>query len=259
MNRPHNHLKPWRAFRSGVRVGLERLIGRIPESIWLGVLKLRCAGLSAGGPPAALRALLTEEKALADYIDQEAIRYENGVHVKHRLTRYHDFFVQRIHPGERVLDVGCGNGAVAYDVAERGGAWVVGIDLDPAHIAQARERFSHPRVQYVLGDALVHLPPEGFDAVILSNVLEHLPGRPEFLKKLMAAARPSRLLIRVPLFERAWQVPLRQELGLEWRSDATHETEYTWETFAAEMAASNLVISHTEIRWGEIWAEVKRP
>jgi hypothetical protein len=75
----------------------------------------------------------------------------------------------------------------------------------------------------------------------------------------MAAARPSRLLIRVPLFERAWQVPLRQELGLEWRSDATHETEYTWETFAAEMAASNLVISHTEIRWGEIWAEVKRP
>jgi SAM-dependent methyltransferase len=252
-------LKPWRALRSGARIALERLMGWIPEAIWLRLLKLRWAGLAASGAPAALRALLTEERALADRIDQEAIRYENGVHVKHRLTRYHDFFIHRIHPGERVLDVGCGNGAVAYDVADRAGAWVVGIDLDPVYIAQARERFAHPRVEYVLGDALVGLPPEGFDAVILSNVLEHLPERPEFLKKLVAAAHPARLLIRVPLFERAWQVPLKQELGLEWRSDATHETEYTWESFTEEMAASNLVISHVEIRWGEIWAEVKRP
>jgi SAM-dependent methyltransferase len=251
--------KPWRALRSAARVSLERLAGRIPETAWLRLLKLRWAGLAAAEAPAALRALLTEEKALADRIDQEAVRYENGVHVKHRLTRYHDFFVQRIHPGERVLDVGCGNGAVAYDVADRAGAWVVGMELEPVYIAQARERFAHPRVEYVLGDALVSLPRESFDAVILSNVLEHLPGRPEFLNKLMAAARPARLLIRVPLFERAWQVPLRQELGLEWRSDATHETEYTWESFTEEMAASNLVISHAEIRWGEIWAEVRRP
>jgi SAM-dependent methyltransferase len=254
-----NFLKPWQALRRGARIGLERLAARIPETIWLRFLKLRWAGLSAYGAKAALRALLTEEKAVADWIDQEAVRYEHGVHVKHRLTRYHDFFVNRISPGERILDVGCGNGAVAYDVADRAGAWVVGIDLDPVYIAQARERFSHPRVEYRLGDALVDLPPDGFDAVILSNVLEHLPGRPEFLKKLVAAARPARLLIRVPLFERAWQVPLRRELGLEWRSDATHETEYTWETFTEEMAASNLVISHVEIRWGEIWAEVKRP
>jgi hypothetical protein len=71
-------------------------------------------------------------------------------------------------------------------------------------------RCSHPRVEYLLGDALISLPPEGFDVVIISNVLEHLPERPEFLRKLMAAARPSCLLI-----------------------------------------------SHVEIRWGEIWVEVK--
>lgn len=256
---PADPLKPWRALRTGARIGLERLVSRIPETIWLRFLKLRWAGLSAYGAPAALRALLNEQRALDGCIDQEAIRYEHGIHVKHRLTRYHDFFVHRIYPDERVLDVGCGNGAVAYDVADRAKARVVGIDLDPVYIAQARERFSHPRVEYLLGDALTSLPPEGFDVVILSNVLEHLTERPEFLEKLMAAARPSRLLIRVPLFERAWQVPLRRELGLEWRSDATHETEYTWETFAEEMTASNLVISHVEIRWGEIWAEVKGP
>jgi hypothetical protein len=65
------------------------------------------------------------------------------------------------------------------------------------------------------------------------------------------------MLIRVPLFERAWEVPLRKELGLEWRSDATHETEYTEESFAQEMDAAQLTLVHQEIRWGEIWAQVK--
>lgn len=253
----HSPLKLWRTLRTGARIGLERLASRIPEAIWLRLLKLRWQGLSAHGAPAALRSLLTETSELAGFIDQEAIRYDHGVHVKHRLTRYHDFFVHRIYPDERVLDVGCGNGAVAYDVADKARAWVVGIDLEPVYIAQARERFSHPRVKYLHGDALVCLPQEGFDVVILSNILEHLPERPEFMKKLVAVARPSRLLIRVPLFERDWQVPLRRELGLEWRSDKTHETEYTLETFTQEMTDSNLVISHVEIHWGEIWAEVK--
>lgn len=254
---PPSSLKPWRTFRAGARKVLGRLVNGIPETFWLRLLQLRWQGHSAHGSLAALRALLTEAHELARYIDQEAIRYDQGVHVKHRLTRYHDFFIHRIHPDERVLDVGCGIGAVAYDVAEKAGARVVGIDLDPVYIALAQERFPHPRVEYLQGDALVCLPPEAFDVVILSNILEHLPDRPEFLNKLMAVTRSKRLLIRVPLFEREWKVPLRQELGLEWRSDSTHETEYTLESFASEIAAAHLLISHLEVRWGEIWAEVR--
>jgi len=252
---PPSPLKPWRTLRAGARIVLGKLVNQIPETVWLRLLQLRWQGHSAHGSPAALRALLTEAQELAEYIDQEAIWYDQGLHVKHRLTRYHDFFVHRIHPGERVLDVGCGNGAVAYDVADKAGAWVVGMDLEPANIALARGRFSHVRVDYLQGDVLVCLPPEPFDVVILSNILEHLPDRPEFLKKLVAVTKPKRLLIRVPLFEREWQVPLRQELGLEWRSDTTHETEYTLESFASEIAAAHLLISHLEVRWGEIWAE----
>ena len=60
-----------------------------------------------------------------------AIDYDQGVHAKHRLTRYHDFFVERIHEGERVLDVGCGKGELAYDVAERAKAQVVAVDSSP--------------------------------------------------------------------------------------------------------------------------------
>lgn len=48
---------------------------------------------------------------------------------------------------------------------------------------------------------------------------------------------------------------LKRELGVEWRLDPTHETEYTLESFAEELAAASLRITHQEVRWGEIWAE----
>jgi hypothetical protein len=44
-------------------------------------------------------------------------------------------------------------------------------------------------------------------------------------------------------------------LGVEWRLDNTHETEYTLESYFEEMAAAGLCIVHQEVRWGEIWSE----
>ncbi len=185
--------------------------------------------------------------------------YGEGLHPKHRHLRYHDFFVDRISPGERVLDIGCGIGALAYDVAEKAGAEVIAMDLRKKNIDAARERFAHPRITYVTGDAQRDLPEEKVDVVILSNVLEHLPQRPEFLRQVARAVRPSRFLIRVPLFERDWRVPLKRELGLDWRLDPTHETEYTLAAFAQEMEAAGWRPAHQEVRWGEIWAELETP
>lgn len=204
----------------------------------------------------ALRFLFRLDAEFYALQGQKAIEYGKGIHTKHRHLQYHDFFVSRIHPDERVLDIGCGIGAVAYDVAEKAGAFVTGIDLNHRNIAQACERYRHPRCRFVSGDALRELPGEHFDVVMLSNVLEHLPDRSLFLKRVQVALQPSRILIRVPLYERDWRVPLKNELKVEWRLDPTHETEYTLESFAEEMTAAGLRIAHQEIRWGEIWAEV---
>lgn len=223
------------------------------EAHLLGLVQSRLDEL----PPAeALRFLFRLDAAL--YIQQglQAIRYGGGLHTKHRHLRYHDFFVQRVRPGERVLDIGCGNGAVAYDIAEQAGAEVTGIDLHLPYIEQARRQFRHPRVRYLLGDALTDLPDERFDVIVMSNVLEHLEKRVEFLRQVQARYRPGRWLLRVPVFERDWRVPLKQELGLDYRLDPTHFIEYTLESFADEMSAAGLVIMFQEARWGEIWAEV---
>lgn len=218
----------------------------------ISVIKL----LLALPPDQVLRVLFRLDNWLYFLQGKIAIAYGGGMHTKHHHTRYHDFFRDRISAGERVLDIGCGIGAVAYDVAEKAGAKVVGIDINPKNIAHAQKHHAHPYIQYITGDALQAIPNEAFDVVILSNVLEHLHQRAEFLRDLQRAAHPSRMLIRVPLFERDWRVPLKKELCVEWRLDPTHEIEYTLESFYDETSAANLKITYKEVRWGEIWAEL---
>ncbi len=230
--------------------------GRLPtkqlESLICRILARRAEAL---GPDEALRFLFRIDSMLYSLEGSMSVRYGDGVHTKHRHIQYHDFFVNRIGVQDRVLDLGCGIGAVAYDVAEKAGARVVAMDHSPENIAQARQRFSHPRVEYLVGDVLQDLPRRPFEVVVLSNILEHLQERVAFLIRVRERVGASRFLVRVPLFERDWRVPLRKELGVEWRLDQTHETEYTLRSFAEELAAAGLKITHQETRWGEIWAE----
>jgi SAM-dependent methyltransferase len=211
---------------------------------------------AAGAPDAALRELLTMEADLSGQVDLASLAYGEGIHVKHRLMRYHDFFVERIHAGERVLDIGCGYGAVAYSIASRTGAYVTGLDMEPTNLEKAQALFRHERLTFVNGEAPRTLPSDRFDVIVLSNVLEHIEHRAEFLREVQARVSPSRWLIRVPMFNRDWRPPLRQELGLFAYSDPTHYTEYTRESFDAEMAGVGFQVRHLQVNWGEIWAEV---
>lgn len=206
-------------------------------------------------PDEALRFLFRLDARLYTLQGRKAVAYGGGTHTKHRHMAYHDFFVGRIRPEERVIDIGCGIGALAHSIADRAGAHVVGIDINPASIDQARRDYAHARVEYRVGDVLAGALEAPFDVAVLSNILEHLPERATFLRRVREVVRPARFLIRVPLFERDWRVPLKRELGVEWRLDLTHETEYTLEAFAEEMAAADLEVVHQEVRWGEVWAE----
>ncbi len=242
--------------KDAVRAFLARALGRVPLPFFRQAAKLVFLGVAEREPRLALEVLLQFEADLSGQIDLAAMRYGHGVHVKHRLMRYHDFFVERIRATDRVIDIGCGYGAVAHSIAEQAGADVVGIDLSESNIAQARRQFSHPRLRFVYGDALLDLPDERFDVVVLSNVLEHIERRPDFLRRIVAKLHPQRLLIRVPMFDRNWHVPMRKELGLYYFSDPTHFTEYTSASFAREMEQAGLAILHQQVNWGELWAEV---
>src|SRR5712691_4811357 len=123
------------------------------------LVKLWSSSISRRPPAEALRRLLALGDQLQPRIDGLAIELDGGVHAKHRLMRYHDFFVERIRPGDAVLDVGCGKGELAHDLVVRGGARVTGVDRNPVSLAFARERFAAPELEFVESDILRWEPP----------------------------------------------------------------------------------------------------
>lgn len=182
-----------------------------------------------------------------------AIEAEGGLHPKHRLMNYHQFFLDHILSTDRVLDIGCGNGALAYDLAGKA-AHVVGIDTNEKNQAAWQTRFAREHLEYRVADATTFAPQERFDVVVLSNVLEHIEHRIEFLKRIKHLA--LLFLIRVPMLDRDWITLYKKELGLEYRLDKTHFTEYTLEHFTQELRDAGLMIQSQSIQFGEIWAIV---
>ena len=235
---------PWRLLPSGLR-----------EGILTGLFVLDSRGEPRGG----LAQLLRLQDRLDWVTNERAVAMGDGVHPKHRLTRYHDFFVEHIPAGARVLDIGCGVGAVARSIAMCvKGSEVVGLDRDDGRLAEARAADNPENLSFVKTDVCDSLPDGPWQAVVLSNVLEHIKDRVGFLKTILQNAKPGRVLIRVPHFERDWKMPMRKELGLNYFSDAEHFIEHRLDELNAELAEAGLRSMVTQTLWGEIWMYCER-
>jgi 2-polyprenyl-3-methyl-5-hydroxy-6-metoxy-1,4-benzoquinol methylase len=205
-------------------------------------------------PREALEFLFEFEDKLYLLEGETSIKYGGGIHTKHKHIKYHNFFVKNIKPDENVLDIGSGNGFLSYDMATKvDGVKVVGIELNENNVEFARSHYKHDNLSFVKANFLKELPKGKFDVITLSNVLEHIERRVDFLKHLQQRFSPERFIIRVPTFERDWRVPLKKELGLDYRLDATHFIEYTQEGFREELNRAGLEPVSLEYRWGEIW------
>jgi SAM-dependent methyltransferase len=206
-----------------------------------------------------LARLFAVQDTLEHVVNERAMVYGQGEHPKHKLTRYHDFFVEHVDDGSRVLDVGCGYGAVARSIARaRPNARVIGVDYDKGRLAQAMASDNPLNLSFVEADATKSVPPGPWDIVVLSNVLEHIADRTSFLSALIATTSAKRFLVRVPLFERDWKMPMRRTVGANYYSDPDHKIEPTQTEFREETARAGLAIDELTTPWGEIWA-VLRP
>lgn len=180
-----------------------------------------------------------------------AVLDNNGNHPKHDLMKYHEFFVANIHEGDTVIDIGCGNGANAFDVAKKAKK-VVAIDIEKKNIEKARKKFSSQNIEYIVGDALVYNFNATFDAIVLSNVLEHIEDRIDFLSN--AKKLSNKLLLRVPMIDRDWVVLFKKEKGFDYRLDPTHYIEFTMPILKKEIKQAGWHIDSFSIQFGECWA-----
>jgi SAM-dependent methyltransferase len=89
---------------------------------------------------------------------------------------YHDVVLNAVPDHcRRALDVGCGEGLLARELAKRCEN-VVAIDVDPIVLERARAAANPHGVTFVAGDVLTYpLPENGFDFISAVAALHHLP------------------------------------------------------------------------------------
>lgn len=129
-------------------------------------------------------------------------------------------------PGDRVLDVGCGDGRHMHAACLEG-LDAVGVDLDRERLTRARddyETFVAPETNgtafaVAAGDAVsLPFPDESFDAVVCSEVLEHLPDYEAAIDELVRVLAPrGHLAVSVPRYG--------PERLCWWLSDEYHRVE----------------------------------
>jgi SAM-dependent methyltransferase len=160
-----------------------------------------------------------------------------------------DFEKFPIAPGERVLDLGCGGGRHAFELYRRG-ADVVALDYDAAEVAGVEETFRAmaaggevplgARAVAVRGDVLaLPFPDASFDAVIIAEVLEHIPDDCAAMAEISRIVRPGgRVAVSVP---RWWPEHVCWALSEDYHNNpGGHIRIYKGDEVTSRLAASGL-------------------
>jgi demethylmenaquinone methyltransferase/2-methoxy-6-polyprenyl-1,4-benzoquinol methylase len=107
--------------------------------------------------------------------------------------RWRRFLVSRIQagPGETVLDVATGTGAVAMELLAQKGCSVVGLDQSPEMLAEARRRLPlDVRLVEGVADSLP-FPDASFDALTFTYLFRYVDEPGATLRELVRVVRPG--------------------------------------------------------------------
>ena len=127
-----------------------------------------------------------------------------------------------IAPGSRVLDIGCGDGALMAALRDEKGCDARGLEIDPANVARAVAR----GLSVVQGDADTDLAayPEGsFDYAVLSQTLQTTHRPDMILSELLRIGKQA--FVSFPNFAH-WRI--RMSLLLRGRMPVTRLIPQSW-------------------------------
>jgi demethylmenaquinone methyltransferase/2-methoxy-6-polyprenyl-1,4-benzoquinol methylase len=135
------------------------------------------------------------------FLESAPERYEAGMRAITfgRVDPLREALVQAVPHGSRVLEIGCGTGAVTRRLVERG-AHVTALDQSPDMLEQARERLREVATGVELVERTAAeidtLPERGFDAVVASLCLSEMSAaeRSFVLREAAKRLRPGGVL-----------------------------------------------------------------
>jgi 2-polyprenyl-3-methyl-5-hydroxy-6-metoxy-1,4-benzoquinol methylase len=148
---------------------------------------------------------------------------------------------------ERVLEVGCGTGALLEELHRRGSKTLCGIEVRPdvAELARARDCVEEVVVGDVESEA-IDFEHENFDLVVASHVLEHLVNPWNAVSRLAGWIRPGGQLVGAVPNVRHMKVVLPLLAKGRWRYeesgilDWTHLRFFTRESVISMFAGTGL-------------------
>jgi len=104
------------------------------------------------------------------------------------------FLLDRLPPGARVLDLGCGEGAFAAALA-RSGTDVLAVDVAEEPLRRARAAYPELHVQLIDGEGEWDLADASFDAVWAGEVIEHVADTAGWMSELRRVLRSGGVLL----------------------------------------------------------------
>jgi len=117
------------------------------------------------------------------------------------MARFH--LVSHLIEGNKVLEIGCGNGDSSLVMAKKG-FQVTGIDLSEFGIKQAKEIVKNNNLQdkaqfFVMDATELSFPDNSFDTIVIPEVLEHIRSSKKILEEAIRVLRNGgRIIISVP-------------------------------------------------------------
>lgn len=157
------------------------------------------------------------------------------------------YFLDRVRPGQRILDIGCGPGSITLDLAALVGeeGRVTGVDFSAEAIAAARLAAADRGdvvTEFLVGDVFeLDLEPASFDVVHAHQVMQHLTDPVAALEAMARFVKPGGILAAGRRL-RAWahQADLHVVLARSsaW-SYATTESAAWWGNSQAERVTSS--------------------
>jgi 2-polyprenyl-3-methyl-5-hydroxy-6-metoxy-1,4-benzoquinol methylase len=187
--------------------------------------------------------------ATGNFSGKEATHYEYDRIADRKRVDFIAAVLQNSLPANaRILDVGCGNGVISRHLG-RLGFQVLGIDVSEKTIANAKAATSLPNVEFQQKSA-EELVASGarYDAVICSEVLEHLTDPGALLKVLYASLKDDgRLIVTVPngsgpreLFVTRPYLRMREKNGFMWKTVNKLKNSLGYKGTTVQSAADNL-------------------
>jgi O-antigen biosynthesis protein len=139
-------------------------------------------------------------------------------------------FAARLCRGRRVLDMGCGTGYGATELAAAART-VIGVDIAPEVAAGAQRMYARSNVQFIPASA-TQLPfsDESFDLIVAFEVIEHLADWRELLREARRLLGPDgQFIVSTP--NKAFYSESRGEAG----PNPFHVHEFEFEEFRDEL------------------------